>query len=53
MQGQTPPVIHEEQVAPESMEGKADRPLTEENKFSTYERVAEHVRRSIALLTVP
>ena len=28
MQGQTPPVIHEEQVAPESMEGKADRPLT-------------------------
>ena len=40
-------------MAPESMEGKADRPLTEESKFSTYERVHEHVKRSISSLTVP
>ena len=46
-------LLHEEKVAPESMEGKADTPLTEENKFSTYERVHEHAKRSIALHTVP
>ena len=40
-------------MAPESMEGKADRSLTEENKFCTYERVHEHEKRSISLLTVP
>ena len=35
------------------MEGKADTPLTEENKSSTYETVQEHAQRSIALRTVP
>ena len=35
------------------MEGKADTPLTEENKSSTYETVQEHTQRSIALHTVP
>ena len=46
-------LLHEEKVAPESLEGKADTPLTEENKFSTYETVHEHAKRSIALRTVP
>ena len=37
------------------MEGKADTPVTEENKSSTkrYETVQEHAQRSIALCTVP
>ena len=35
------------------MEGKADKPVTEENKSTTYETVQEHAQRSIALCTVP
>ena len=35
------------------MEGKANAPVTEENKSSTYETVQEHAQRSIALRTVP
>ena len=35
------------------MEGKADMPVTEENKSSTYETVQGHAQRSIALCTVP
>ena len=46
-------LLHEEKVAPESMEGKADTPLTEEKKLSKYERVHEHAKRSIALRIVP
>ena len=34
------------------MDGKADTPLTEENKSSTYETVQKHAQRSIALCTV-
>ena len=37
----------------DTMEGKADTPVTEENKSSTYETVQEHAQRSIALRTVP
>ena len=46
-------LLHEEKIAPGSMEGKADTPLTEENKSSTYETEQEHAQRSIALRTVP
>ena len=46
-------LLHEEKVATGSMEGKADTPVTEENKSSTYETVQEHAQRSIALCTVP
>ena len=46
-------LLHEEKVAPGSLEGKADTPVTEENKSSTYETVQEHAQRSIALRTVP
>ena len=46
-------LLHEEKVAPGSMEGKADTPQTEENKSSTDETVQEHAQRSIALRTVP
>ena len=46
-------LLHEEKVASGSMEGKADTPVTEENKSSTYETVQEHAQRSIALRTVP
>ena len=46
-------LLHEEKVASGSMEGKADTPVTEENKSSTYETVKEHAQRSIALRTVP
>ena len=46
-------LLHEEKVAPGSMEGKADTPVTEENKSSTYETVQEHAQRSIALCPVP
>ena len=40
-------------VVPESMEGKADTPMTEENKSSTHETAQEHSQSSIALRTVP
>ena len=46
-------LFHEEKVAPGSMEGKADTPVTEENKSSTCETVQELAQRSIALHTVP
>ena len=46
-------LLDEEKIAPGSMEGKADTPLTEENKSSTYETEQEHAQRSIALRTVP
>ena len=46
-------LLHEEKIAQASMEGKADTPLTEENKSSTYETEQEHAQRSIALRTVP
>ena len=46
-------LLHEEKVASGTMEGKADTPVTEENKSSTYETVQEHAQRSIALRTVP
>ena len=46
-------LLHEEKVASGTMEGKADTPVTEENKSSTYETVIEHAQRSIALRTVP
>ena len=46
-------ILHEEKVAPGSMEGKANTPLTDENKSITYETVQEHAQRSIALHTVP
>ena len=44
-----------EKVASGSMEGKADTPVTEENKFSTYETMQEHGQTSTAhaLRTVP
>ena len=45
-------LLHEEKVAPGSMEGKADTPVTEENTSSIYETVQEHAQRSIALCTV-
>ena len=43
-------LLHEEKVASGSMEGKADTPVTEENKFSTYETVQEHAQRSTCVL---
>ena len=46
-------LLHEEKVTSGYMEGKADTPITEENKSSTYETVQEHAQRSIALRTVP
>ena len=46
-------LLHEEKVTSGYMEGKADTPMTEENKSSTYETVQEHAQRSIALRTVP
>ena len=46
-------LLHEEKIAQGSMEGKADTPLREENKSSTYETEQEHAQRSIALRTVP
>ena len=46
-------LFHEEKVVPGSTEEKADTPVKEENKSSTYETVQEHAQRSIALRTVP
>ena len=46
-------LFHEEKVAPGSMEGKADTPVTEENKSSTCETVQELAQSSIVLHTVP
>ena len=46
-------LLHEENVGPGSMEGKADTLATEENKSTTYETVQEHAQRIIALRTVP
>ena len=46
-------LLHEEKVAPGSMEGEADTSVTEENKSSTYETVQEHEKRSIAMRTFP
>ena len=45
-------LLHEEKVAPGSMEVKADTSVTKENKSSTYERVQEDEQGSIALRTV-
>ena len=54
MQGQTPLVTSRGESSSwvHGGEGKADTPLTEENKSSTYETVQEHAQRSIALCTV-
>ena len=46
-------LLHEEKVAPGSMEVKAGTSVTKENKSSTYERVQEDEQGSIALRTVP
>ena len=48
-------LLHVEKVASGSMEGKADTPVTEENKSSTYETMQEHAQTSTAhaLRTVP
>ena len=45
-------LLHEEKVAPGSMEEKAYTPVTEENKSSTYETVQKHAQTSVALRTV-
>ena len=54
MQGQTPLVTSRGESSSwvHGGEGKADTPLTEENKSSTYETVQEHAQRSVALCTV-